>query len=303
MSTIEHLQREFLNLGSNQNIKRMIVLRRKCEVYLIHTGDNNYKHIENTMHALKALIIYNLTDKRKPTYELAKPMLKNLEFGQNKMSLENNYNKLLLSYGIGLCENYLQAYTILKSLENTFLLDQDDAKKGVRIQTLSWSYVNFCELLLHIKIFNNPTDEELIKITHLFRQSAEKAKKILILDGNIKALSILLLKESQFYTGIPSRKKAVKKEFSILEVVETSKLVCEFGDVDYPNIVKNIGLIMGRERIIRGITQEQLAEMLGFTLEYISLMETGKRNITLKTILSLCKLFDLQISEMIPFNN
>lgn len=50
----------------------------------------------------------------------------------------------------------------------------------------------------------------------------------------------------------------------------------------------------------KGISQEELAFEAGFDRTYISLIERGKRNPSLKTILRLCEVLKVQPSSLFP---
>ncbi|MCL1924912.1 MAG: helix-turn-helix domain-containing protein [Defluviitaleaceae bacterium] len=108
-----------------------------------------------------------------------------------------------------------------------------------------------------------------------------------------------ILKALIDYNIYDSCEKALKKEFRVADLIDRKEEAIEIQVKEYPAIVKHIGLMISKERQLRGVSQEKLAELLGFSIEYISLMERGKRNITLKTIITICKLFDLSIDELV----
>jgi len=54
-------------------------------------------------------------------------------------------------------------------------------------------------------------------------------------------------------------------------------------------------------RIERGLSQEKLAELANFHRTYISLIERGQRNIGLKNIVTLAKVFDKSLDELLKF--
>ncbi len=71
---------------------------------------------------------------------------------------------------------------------------------------------------------------------------------------------------------------------------------------------KNMGVIMdvtqmvGRRiqniRLRKGFTQEQVAERMEISPKYLSSIERGKENPTLKTLIRLCVSLDVELSEI-----
>lgn len=57
---------------------------------------------------------------------------------------------------------------------------------------------------------------------------------------------------------------------------------------------KVIGERLKKVRIKKGYTQEKLAEILNVSIAYISRIETGKTQISLKRLDELCSLFDVK---------
>ncbi|MBR2526250.1 helix-turn-helix transcriptional regulator [bacterium] len=56
------------------------------------------------------------------------------------------------------------------------------------------------------------------------------------------------------------------------------------------------------ERIKRGLSQEQLAELANLSVHGMSNVETGKTDIKYTNLLKIAKVFDLKISELLDFN-
>lgn len=54
--------------------------------------------------------------------------------------------------------------------------------------------------------------------------------------------------------------------------------------MDDIEVLKKFGLNLKIERTKKGITQEELAEMIDVHEKYISKIETGKQNVTIKTL-------------------
>lgn len=70
----------------------------------------------------------------------------------------------------------------------------------------------------------------------------------------------------------------------------------DFEDSVYLN---NFGIILKKLRHSKGITQEQLAEMLQITPSSITMYESGVRNPSIKILLKLSNLFNISIDELI----
>jgi len=92
---IFELRGRFLNLNYNNNILKMKSLQADCETYLSSNKDNEYKHIENTIHILKAAIDYSQNDNRESAYKKILPLLENLEFGKKADLFVSRYNRIL----------------------------------------------------------------------------------------------------------------------------------------------------------------------------------------------------------------
>ena len=52
------------------------------------------------------------------------------------------------------------------------------------------------------------------------------------------------------------------------------------------------------ERVIRSLTQAQLAELIGVHEKYIGVIENGKQNITLKTLNKIANSMNIEISKL-----
>jgi transcriptional regulator with XRE-family HTH domain len=62
---------------------------------------------------------------------------------------------------------------------------------------------------------------------------------------------------------------------------------------------KLVGLNVRRIRLERGITQERLSEISGFTQQYLSGLERGLRNPTVVTLYELAQALGVQPVELI----
>lgn len=69
-------------------------------------------------------------------------------------------------------------------------------------------------------------------------------------------------------------------------------------DVDYVRLGEQIKL--WRQK--RGFTQERLAEMVELSPGFISLIETGKKKMSLKTLLLICEALDVRPNDLLVSN-
>ena len=56
-----------------------------------------------------------------------------------------------------------------------------------------------------------------------------------------------------------------------------------------------------RQREALGMTQEQLAFMVGVDSRTIGAIESGQRNTTIKTLYRLCKALEVTVVDLLPF--
>ena len=73
--------------------------------------------------------------------------------------------------------------------------------------------------------------------------------------------------------------------------------------MDENKIIKNIAFNIKVERMRLGLTQFQLAEMINVHEKYIGLIESGKQNITIKTLIKLSKALNVDITKLVNTNN
>ena len=73
--------------------------------------------------------------------------------------------------------------------------------------------------------------------------------------------------------------------------------------MEYNELLKNFGLHFKLARMKKGLSQAQLAELLNSHVRYISDIECGRRNITLKTIHKFADVMDIKLSELFGFDN
>lgn len=68
----------------------------------------------------------------------------------------------------------------------------------------------------------------------------------------------------------------------------------------------NILLLFGKkikaERLKRNLSQEEFAELTGFHRNYIGMIERAERNITLENVEKFAKALNLQLKELLDFD-
>ena len=62
--------------------------------------------------------------------------------------------------------------------------------------------------------------------------------------------------------------------------------------------INNIGQTLAEIRSFEGFTQQQIAEKLGTSRQYISNMETGKTFTNLNVLINLCEIYDVDPSQL-----
>ena len=66
-------------------------------------------------------------------------------------------------------------------------------------------------------------------------------------------------------------------------------------------MLKQLGLKLKYERMKQGYTQESLAEKVEVHEKYISLLETGKQNVALKTLNRIANALNIEIYRLLMF--
>ena len=69
--------------------------------------------------------------------------------------------------------------------------------------------------------------------------------------------------------------------------------------MDNKELFNRIGLNVRVERTIKRLTQAQLAEMIDVHEKYIGKIETGKQNITLKTLNKIANALNIDITRLL----
>lgn len=69
--------------------------------------------------------------------------------------------------------------------------------------------------------------------------------------------------------------------------------------MDDNNLLKIIAHNIKIERAIKSMTQAELAESIGVHEKYIGVIESGKQNMTLKTLNKIANSFDIKITQLL----
>ncbi len=64
-------------------------------------------------------------------------------------------------------------------------------------------------------------------------------------------------------------------------------------------IIKKIAFNIKVERMRRNLTQFQLAEMIDVHEKYIGKVESGKQNLTIKTLIKLANALDVKLTKLV----
>ena len=70
-------------------------------------------------------------------------------------------------------------------------------------------------------------------------------------------------------------------------------------DISKQELLKKFGLNVKFVRMKKGLTQEQLADLMGIHLTYIAKIETGKINMSLGKILEIAKILKIDINKLL----
>ena len=73
--------------------------------------------------------------------------------------------------------------------------------------------------------------------------------------------------------------------------------------MDKQTLLKKFGKNVKIERIKKDLTQEQLAEIMNVSQNYIANIECGKANMSLAKVLELAKYLDVEIEKLLTFTN
>lgn len=71
--------------------------------------------------------------------------------------------------------------------------------------------------------------------------------------------------------------------------------------MSYKDLLKKFGIKLKYYRNMRNLTQEQLSELMGVHVRYISDVERGKRNITFKTIAKFSETLGVEVHFLFNF--
>lgn len=73
--------------------------------------------------------------------------------------------------------------------------------------------------------------------------------------------------------------------------------------MEYDELAKNFGFKVKMIRMKKSITQANLAEILHYQENQISNIETGKVNVTLKTISKIAIALDVEVAKLFDFKD
>ncbi len=73
--------------------------------------------------------------------------------------------------------------------------------------------------------------------------------------------------------------------------------------MDKRELLKNFGKNVKIERIKKDLTQEQFAEILGVSTNYVACVENGRQNMSLGKILELSHALLIDINKLLDFTN
>lgn len=65
-----------------------------------------------------------------------------------------------------------------------------------------------------------------------------------------------------------------------------------------PEVLQELGKNIKRIRLLRGLSQEGLAEKLEKSINFISLLENGKTGLTVQTIIDICNVLGVDANEL-----
>ncbi len=68
--------------------------------------------------------------------------------------------------------------------------------------------------------------------------------------------------------------------------------------MNFDDFKKHIGLKIKFYRNLRDLTQEVLSEKIGCSVNYLSLIENGRKNISLKMIHKICSALNISASKI-----
>lgn len=67
--------------------------------------------------------------------------------------------------------------------------------------------------------------------------------------------------------------------------------------MEYIELLKKVAFNVKIQRMKQNLTQSQLAEMINVHEKYIGKIETGKQNLTLKTLFKIAQALDVEIGN------
>ena len=185
----------YCNMNSNQNVEGLQTLQKELEAFLANEYD---REVQNTLHTVRALIHFNLTDDIDASYELLRPMLVDLDYGLAvkldsanpfiKSDWDNFYHAIMLIDSIMICKEFAKATMMIKHLETELKIYTDKRDFDSLMQGLHSGAVMS---MLYSKYFEeNLSVEEKQLLDAEFKRHSKIALK-LCTDNNWKIAYIL----------------------------------------------------------------------------------------------------------------
>lgn len=68
---------------------------------------------------------------------------------------------------------------------------------------------------------------------------------------------------------------------------------------DPEKVIKNVGKCVAALRVARGLTQQELADQLGITVNYVQRIEIGGSNLTMHTLVRWANWLDVEPAQLL----
>jgi transcriptional regulator with XRE-family HTH domain len=78
-----------------------------------------------------------------------------------------------------------------------------------------------------------------------------------------------------------------------------SDVISHPSDADFSDLLASFGGNLRAARLKLGLTQTELAEQAGLLQQYVSMVESGKQNVTLTTALLLARVVRLDLVDLV----
>ena len=91
--------------------------------------------------------------------------------------------------------------------------------------------------------------------------------------------------------------------FIYIYIVQSGIKYLYHKNMEDDEIYRRIGLNVHIERKLKGLTQEKLAELIDVHEKYIGRIETGKQNVTIKTLNKIANVLGIKITRLLEDKN